>query len=274
LTAVIAPRNERTSSAQAVSILLGPLGTGVLLVGAWLAPIEWSTLVVFATLGTVFFGVVVITHHSHGFRMLRRASVVAALVMYSVVVFTVAYGAAALEQPGSIKTNDGALPSRLGVLALVSTSLGIAGGEVGTEVSHAARVIAHIQLLLVIGAVAGVGGQVVERLADREEPDPERPADDHEPDSDPIRDLYRRVYARLTPGGGLWVLDELPDEPEGGRVTAAARLRSLPHPSVATADDARTVFERIVAGDLEFSWRVHFDGKRLGEVVKPYTRFA
>jgi hypothetical protein len=251
--------------------MLGAPAIAAVLVIAWLLPFVLWAIVTVGVASTVIFLLVLVAHHELSLRVLARPGVLAALVMYTIALFTVAYAALELRQPDSIQTDGSGHPGSLGVAALVATSMGIAGGEVGAQVREGARVIAHVQLLLVIGAIAGAGGQVLQRLTGQ--------ASDGIPPAtrvptDPVVDLYRRVYDRLTDRGGDAVLEELELGDHENAPMWRDRIRSLPQPDVASPSDAVAVFERIIAGDLEVSYRASFEGQVLGVAVRPYTSFA
>lgn len=179
--------------------LLGAPAIAGLLLLSWLFPLEAWAIAVLGAVASAVFGLVGYSQRSLGRRLLARPAVAAVLVMYVIALFTLAFASLALEQPGSIQTNGGAHPQSLGVAALLATAMGIAGGEVGAQVQEGARVIAHVQLLLVIGAVAGVGGQLLQRITGGSEPGPIAP--EPEPPS-PTQDLYLRVYERLLEQNG------------------------------------------------------------------------
>ena len=229
--------------------VLGAPAIGLVLLIAWLLPLAWWAIAIVGVASTVIFVLVLGAHRQFGRRLFARPAVLAALVMYTIALFTLAYAAVALEQAHSIETNGDGRPGSLGVAALLATSMGIAGGEVGVQVRDGARVIAHIQLLLVIGAVAGAGGQLIQRLTGQ--------ASDDKPPAgpgpvDPILDLYARVYGRLTEGWGDMVLQESGVTNAEQREQFRRRLQRLPRPDTVSRSGAIAVFERIMAGDLEF----------------------
>jgi hypothetical protein len=87
----------------------------------------------------------------------------------------------------------------------------------------------------------------------------------------PVLELYRRVYARLTERSGDAILDDLELGDHENAQDWKERLRALPQPDEAGESAAIEVFERIVAGNLEFSYRADFEGQPLGKAVRPYT---
>lgn len=246
------------------SRLLGPPVIALVLVGSWGLPIASWTLALVGGVSTVVFIMVAVAHRGPLRSMLVEPVVVATLVMYAIALFTLAYGSLSLVEPGSVETNGAHDPSLLGVAALLATAMGIAGGEVGAHMQYGARIVAHVQLLLVIGAVAGVGGQIARRLAEstgREEAGPP-PV--------PVSlmlDLYARVYQRLSEQVGDRALDESQlDDPEvRGRLKR--EINELPKPALATETQAAIVFNRIRSGDLEHFYQLPFEGATLGTIV-------
>jgi hypothetical protein len=259
-----------TRSSAGVSLKsLGSLALGAALLAAWALPLKAWAVWLFGVVVTVIFVLVVLAHREHGRRLFAKPAVAAALVMYVIAVFTVVYAIVALDQAGAIRTNGDASPDSLGVASLVATAMGIAGGEVGAEVRHAARFVAHLQLLLVIGAVAGAGAAILRAVTGGDDgagaPTPPWLGN-------PVLELYRHVYDRLTEEGGEVAWREVPvHDPERKR-DAIQSVQSLPSPEVATEADARAVFERIIAGDLEYFYGISFWGSMLSTAVRPYTR--
>ena len=231
--------------------LAGAPVIGCLLVVSWLLPVAVWAIVAVGIASSLIFVLVVSAYRNLGRRLLAKPAVVAASVMYAIALFTLAYASLALVQVGSVQTNGAAAPGSLGVAALLATAMGIAGGEVGVHVQGGARVLAHIQLLVVVGAVAGVGGQIVHRLTDGDAEATVLPPP--EPRSLTL-ELYKRVYDLLS---GL--------EPD------RQRIQNLPHPDTATEADALKVFERINTGDLEYLYGIHFEkSSSLGETVRSW----
>jgi hypothetical protein len=229
---------SKSSRQTSWAAILGAPAIAAVLVIAWLLPFVSWAIVTVGVVSTMLFLLVLVAHRDLSLRALTRPGVLAALVMYAIALFTVAYAALELRQPDSIQTDGSGHPGSLGVAALVATSMGIAGGEVGAQVRQGARVVAHIQLLLVIGALAGAGGQVLQRLA--------RQASDEVPPSppvppDPLVDLYRRVHDRLTDRGGDAVLQELELSDHENAPMWRERISSLPEPDVASTSDAVAV---------------------------------
>jgi hypothetical protein len=197
-------------------------------------------------------------------RLLRKPAVVAALVMYSVAVFSVAYAVCSLVQRGSVQTDGTAIPHTLGVAALLASGLGIAGGEVGAHVQNDARIVAELQLLLVVGAVAGVGAQVAKRLSGEAPPTvAPRPLT-------PTLELYERVYRRLSDREGDTVLAERQITEPATRLRLKSLIADLPAPAVATEGDAVRTFELINAGELEYFYPLPFGERSLGETVRAW----
>jgi hypothetical protein len=239
-------------------------GIACVLVLSWLLPLEWWALTIVGGLSTLILAAVALAYRRLGRRLLTKPALVAASVMWAIAVFTVAYGWLALEQVHSVQTNGTAAPTSVGVVALLASAMGIAGGEVGVHVQEGARIVAHVQLLVVLGAVAGVGGQVVQRLAgDDDAPAPPPP----EPRS-LVLDLYRRVHDWLSAEEGSAALDELRIYEPDARMAKKRLLRSLPNPETITEPRALEVFQQISAGDLEFTYPVRFEGGRLGPIVR------
>jgi len=259
----VRPIRERTSWVP----LLGAPAIGLVLVLSWLLPLAAWAIATIGVASSVIFVLVVSAHRGLGRRLFLKPAVAAALVMYAIALFTLAYAALALEQVGSIQTNGSGRPQSLGVAALVATAMGIGGGEVGAQVRDGARVIAHIQLLLVIGAVAGVGGQLVQRLAGA--PAPNERQGPREPHS-PVFDLYTLVFNRLTENEGETALNDAPAADAETRRRLKQSLRSLPHPSRATEGEAMTVFRRINAGDLEYFYSIPLAEESLGVTVRSW----
>lgn len=251
-----------TGSSDSKALFAAP-GIACVLVLSWLLPLEWWALAIVGGLSTLILAAVALAYRRLGGRLLTKPALLAASVMWAIAVFAVAYGWLALVQVHSVQTNGTAAPTSVGVVALLASAMGIAGGEVGVHVQEGARIVAHVQLLVVLGAVAGVGGQVVQRLAgDEETPAAPPPA----PESLTL-DLYRRVYETLSAEEGSDVLDELRIFEPDTRMIKKRLLRSLPHPDTVTDADALDVFQRIRAGDLEFTHPVRFEGGRLGAIV-------
>jgi hypothetical protein len=247
--------------------LAGAPAIGCVLVASWLFPLTpWAIAAVGAVSSAIYLLVVGAYRHL-GRRLLAKPAVVAASVMYTIALFAVAYASLALVQVGSVTTNGAARPDSLGVAALLATAMGIAGGEVGAQVQQGARVIAHVQLLVVIGAVAGVGGQVIRRLADgdSEVTDPSPP-----PPRSLLLELYARIYGRLSEREGDRALDEQGIDDMDRRLEIKQRIRALPSPDIATDADALEVFERIRSRDLEYFYGLPLEGISLGDAVRPW----
>ncbi len=240
-----------------------------MLVLSWLAPLRAWAIALVGAVSTVVFVLVAGSYRALGRRMLAKPAVVATGVMYVIALFTLAYASIALTEAGSIQTDGAHLPGSLGVAALLATAMGIAGGEVGVHVQEGARVIAHVQLLVIIGAVAGVGGQVARRLSDTDE----EPAG---PSGPPPRtltlELYARVYERLSERGGDVVLDERQVYDPEMRRGLKQLIGALPPPDLASDDDALDVFRRIDTSDLEYFYPARFEGNSLGNIVRAWLR--
>lgn len=245
--------------------LLGAPLIAVVLVLSWVLPVSSWALALVGGISTVVFAVIIAAHRGPTRRMLVEPVVIATLVMYVIALFTLAYGAISLAEPGSVQTDGSHDPHLLGVAAMLATAMGIAGGEVGAHVQEGARIIAHVQLLLVIGAVAGVGGQVARRLAGGTTPEETAPTP--APGS-LMLDLYARVYRRLSQRGGEQALDERDMTDPGLRRRLKQEIDALPRPEVATEAQAATVFQRINAGDLEYFYPLPFEGSSLGVTVR------
>ena len=246
--------------------LAGAPAIGCLLVSSWVLPLAPWAIATVGVVSSVILALVVNSYRDLGRRLLAKPAVVAGSVMYAIALFTLAYASLALAQVGSVQTNGDASPGSLGVAALLATAMGIAGGEVGAHVQEGARIVAHIQLLVVVGAVAGVGGQIVRRVTDQDGAPPPP-----EPRSLTL-ELYARVYSRLSERGGDRVLDERGIDSRDTRLQLKQSIRDLPHPDVATEVDALEVFQRINAGDLEYFYPIPFEGASLGETVRSWLR--
>ncbi|HEX8122924.1 MAG TPA: hypothetical protein VF549_16860 [Solirubrobacteraceae bacterium] len=260
------PSTAVSSPARWPSILAAP-SIGLLLVLSWSVPLDTGWTIALGVVGTVIFASVALPDRSLGWSVLKRPSVLAALVMWTLVLFAVAYAFVALSDSGAVQTHGDSEPDSLGVAALLATAMGIAGGEVGVAVADAARIVAHIQLIVVVGAVAGAGGQVLHAVTRGDVPDDE-PHPPIEPEN-PVLCLYRAVWERLTTDRGERVLSELPwpARPEFG-----AAISSLRPPSAATEPYAREVFDRIIAGDLKFVHGLPFWDTPLAEAVRPFSK--
>jgi len=251
------------------SRLLGAPMIGLLLVLSWLAPLSVWALAVLGGLSTALFVLIVSAHDLPMRRRFTAPVVVATLVMYAIVLFTLAYGSISLVEPGSVQTNGDHVPQLLGVAAMLATAMGIAGGEVGAHVQEGARIIAHAQLLLVIGAVAGVGGQIARRLADGSAHEAEAPVPTPPPRSMAL-ELYARVYQRLSERGGDTALEEQLTQDTALRERLKQQIAKLPSPDVATKEDALRVFNRINSDDLEYFYTLSFEDSTLGRTVRAW----
>ena len=133
---------------------LFPIAMAAVLVGAWALPLRtWSV----ATLGAVV--AVLITLALFPARKiglgatLRQTSTIAALGLFWIAVFGIGYATCELLSPGSL----GESVTKLGHPLLVATALGVAGGLVGNDnPTGAARILAHVELLLFLGGLVGV----------------------------------------------------------------------------------------------------------------------
>jgi hypothetical protein len=65
-------------------------------------------------------------------------------------------------------------------------------------------------------------------------------------------------------------LDERGIDSRDARLRLKQSIRNLPHPDVATEVDARELFERIDAGDLEYFYPIPFERTSLGETVRSW----
>src|SRR6266576_49930 len=131
-----------------------PIAMAAVLVGAWALPLRtWSV----ATLGAVVAVLITLAlfpacETGLG-ATLRQTSTIAALGLFWIAVFGIGYATCELLSPGSL----GVSVTRLGHPFLVATALGVAGGLVGNDnPTGAARILAHVQLLLFLGGLVGV----------------------------------------------------------------------------------------------------------------------
>ncbi len=118
----------------------------------WSLPLRpWSIAVVTVVLTGLFTWGIVPRSNVPWKSMLRQTPTVASIGFFGIGMFGIGYAVCALldhEALGPV--------SRLGYPFLVSTGLGIAGGILGDNPKGAARILAHIQLLLFLGGLMGV----------------------------------------------------------------------------------------------------------------------
>lgn len=130
---------------------LAPLGLAFLLVFSWALPLTTLSVTAFATLFIAIAGAALLPAYSVGWDIVfRQPSTIATATFFGIGMFGVLYAMCALsgdEQLGHVTS--------LGYPILVATSLGVAGGVLGDNPSGAARVIAHIELLLFLSGIAG-----------------------------------------------------------------------------------------------------------------------
>jgi len=154
--------DEETSEKATESILRSsryhrwswvPIAMAGLLVLTWCFPLKpWSVALV-ASLLLGLMTLAVFPARDVGWRKIfRKTTAIAALGFFGIGVFGVAYAVCALISDDAL----GRHVTRLGYPFLVSTGLGVAGGILGDNPTGAARIIAHVQLLLFLSGLIGV----------------------------------------------------------------------------------------------------------------------
>jgi hypothetical protein len=128
-----------------------PVAMAAVLVLTWWLPLRiWSICLVAGMLITLM-STSLWPARVVGFRsVLRRTATTASLGFFGIGAFGVAYAIRALQG------DDLGVVDTLGYPFLVSAGVGIAGGILGENPKGAARIIAHIQLLLFLGGLIGI----------------------------------------------------------------------------------------------------------------------
>jgi hypothetical protein len=130
-----------------------PFAMAAALVVAWALPLKpWSVAFV-GGIAALLIVLALLPAREIGFSAtLRQTTTMAALGLFWIAAFGVAYATCALLSPGSL----GSGITALGYPFLVATGLGVAGGILGENPTGAARIVAHIQLLLFLSGLVSV----------------------------------------------------------------------------------------------------------------------
>ncbi len=124
----------------------------IAIAGIWLSPRPAAGWITVVFLVAVIAGSVYATKR-HGY----RATVVAPLAAGSALaLFTAAYLACRLTEPSSVQlTSKAASPiGSIAEASFTSLTVGVTGGTIGIELHEAARVVAFVQILVSLTAVA------------------------------------------------------------------------------------------------------------------------
>ncbi len=146
-------RRDSFLSARPYSLAkFAPLGLAILLVLSWALPLTTLSVTAFAISFIAIAGAALFPAYVAGWDIVfRQPSTIATTTFFGIGMFGVLYAMCALagdEQLGHVTS--------LGYPFLVATSLGVAGGVLGENPTGAARVIAHIELLLFLSGIAGL----------------------------------------------------------------------------------------------------------------------
>ena len=142
-----------------------PLMLGAALLATWLFPITGWTAWIGLGAAICFFTIVIArllaTYEDRwSLELFKRGPIVASAGLTGIFLFGIFYAVIAIAR-------EDALPeaTRLGDAYLLSTSLGVAGGLIGGELSPVARFVAHIQLLfIVLGGIVAAAIALLELL--------------------------------------------------------------------------------------------------------------
>jgi hypothetical protein len=118
---------------------------------AWALPLRVWSLVFIACVLMLLMIVAVFPARREGRSWFGQAPIVTSLGFFGIGAFGIAYSICQLVDGKALGD-----VSALGYPFLVSTGLGVAGGVLGDSPRGAARIVAHIQLLLFLGGLAGV----------------------------------------------------------------------------------------------------------------------
>jgi hypothetical protein len=152
---------DKETSERAKSLLLQsqayrrmpwmPIFMAGLLLLTWALPLRIWSVVLVAILQLLILAIVMFPVRNVGWRTaLRRTGTMATAGLFGIGAFGIAYSICAL-----ISDTDLGHVTRLGYPFLVATGLGVSVGILGENPNGAARVIAHVQLLLFLGGVIG-----------------------------------------------------------------------------------------------------------------------
>lgn len=134
-----------------------PLFMAGAMILSWGLPLAWWSIAVFAVVHFTLAAWLIWPSKDIGLRKLfRQSGVLISTGIFGIGAFGLAYAVCAL-------VSDEALGhvSRLGYPFLVSTGLGVAGGILGDNPRGAARIIAHIQLLIFLGGLAAIAAVIL-----------------------------------------------------------------------------------------------------------------
>lgn len=147
--------NRGSPAAPAPSRLanLVPLAMALVVLSSWAAPLRPRYVTLLGAIAALLLTLGFLPARRSGIRRtITMPSTIAAIGFFAIAAFGIAYSVCAIVDPGSL----GHDVKSLGYPFLVATGLGVAGGILGDNPTGAARVIAHLQLLLFLGGLAGV----------------------------------------------------------------------------------------------------------------------
>jgi hypothetical protein len=143
-------RLDRTAGASAMPV---PWILVALLLGTWFVKLGAVTLLAAGVAMTMPIGFLAWQARAIGWRLyLLRPGAVTAVALYSICLFGLAYGVCAIRATKA---------EALGNSFLIATSMGLAGGVVGENLTGAALRVAHVQLLLFLGGLSMLVARVL-----------------------------------------------------------------------------------------------------------------